>query len=177
MKKSCLEGCFCSKEGFTLIELLVVVLIIGILAAVAVPQYQKAVEKSRLAEALMNIETVMKNVDLYILERGEDENEGWTNPNNWTTDLSGGTWSEDQLFYNTKNFWYYIELGDMISAYRCDGTCSGEYGADIDNPHYQLVQEYRLPSNENPSKNCYGFDVIGKYICKSLTAQGWEDGE
>lgn len=41
-----------NKQGFTLIELLVVVLIIGILTSVGVPQYLKAVEKARAAEAL-----------------------------------------------------------------------------------------------------------------------------
>ena len=47
-----------NNKGFTLIELLVVVLIIGILAAIALPQYFKAVARSRASEAMM----ITKNV-------------------------------------------------------------------------------------------------------------------
>ena len=71
-----------NNTGFTLIELLVVVLIIGILAAVALPQYQKAVTKARIVQELTVFDAYKKAIDVWILA------------NSWPTEKTNFTGDE-----------------------------------------------------------------------------------
>lgn len=60
-----------NKKGFTLLEMLVVVLIIGILAAIALPQYRKVVIKSKFAKVKSNVQALASAIERYYIAKDE----------------------------------------------------------------------------------------------------------
>ena len=82
------------QKAFTIIELLIVVLILGTLATIAIPMFQGMVIKARLTQALVDVNRIEKEIDMYITEYGCDirpfRNGDVTGINSCAQDLSGG---------------------------------------------------------------------------------------
>ena len=160
--------------GFTLIELLVVVLIIGILASVALPQYQKAVEKSRAAEAIQNLKALRDQQALCLLENGDSGDiscmQGDENNNLFTNiDIEIKGTETPMCDYGTtagpatKNFEYWAD-GQYIEAIRrpCDKYI-------LETTSYQSNYE------DNSVNNivCYN-DSDEKDWCKNLAVRAYQ---
>lgn len=67
-----MQGAMNKQQGFTLIELMIVVAIIGILAAIAIPQYQKYVAKAQLAGAYSELASLKTGVENELLSNSLD---------------------------------------------------------------------------------------------------------
>ena len=145
------------KRGFTLIELLVVVLIIGILAAVALPQYQKAVSKARATEAITLLKSITDAQEVYYLANGEYTNDIAS----LDVDISGnliGSW-EDPLF-------------DNAYSYAClqKRTC-GAFTKNANMPDFEFELEHDTSVAINAGKHwCRtdGKSNINRSICQSM---------
>ena len=168
MKRSCFKGCFCSKAGFALIELLVVVLIIGILAAVALPQYKVAVAKSRVASILPIISTLEKAAYAHYWAHGEIT----TSIHEVDVDIPCmETFAEE----DGKPYWtcgkdWLVQLGTSgVYASYCPGH-NGSYEDCDTNRDYQIGYHYVSPIGEGDHycliKNS---SALGRSVCKALS--------
>ena len=153
-----------NKEGFTLLELLVVVLIIGILAAVALPQYRVAVLKARTAKMWPIIEAIDKAEQAYYLSTGE-----WAVDDISVLDIdmpAGGTLSGSNLEYPDGSYCA-IPHGTTFSI-RCYPT---------DNNGLSIERFFRpLTGTENTRNLCWAKKTkpIYNQVCKSLGAKLFE---
>ena len=155
------------RRGFTLIELLVVVLIIGILASVALPQYNKAVTKARITEAWSFIDAAEKAMELYLLEQDGYPNETKNLMNGLEKELSIDMTSfgalASGLQFSSGNWSGHIEiLSDGWNVY----LVSNKSSAYIYDTH---------PKNSAANKYCQYNENKGKEICEAFVSgrPGW----
>ena len=60
-----------TKKGFTLVEILIVVVILGILAAIVIPQFSSASSEARMSSVQSNLQAVRSQVQLYKIQHGD----------------------------------------------------------------------------------------------------------
>lgn len=143
-------------KGFTLIELLVVVLIIGILSAVALPQYKKAVNKSKFNSMLPMLADIKRAEELYYMANG----------------TYAKTWEE--LGYDVPSDFTFLNSSIIINYKKNQRFTLYEHyvGCGLYNPNTLFIWWYDHKGGSDAGHlHCYHYDTKeSEELCRSVSS-------
>ena len=161
---------FSSSKGFSLLELLVVVLIIGILASIALPQYKMAVTKSKVASILPLMRRWKDALMEYKLQHGDygDASVGDILGVNWPSD-----WECSQSVECRNDYWGCTGNDNEGGRVYCNHN--------IDANNHFLIMMYQFDDEDYENlrgmMTCEATGNEGEKVCKALGGQLLEDIE
>ena len=159
------------NKGFTLIELLVVVLIIGILSAIALPQYTTAVEKARASEAVTLMGTLRYAGERYRLQMNAFPDDDLS-----VLDIEVPGYDSTNKYALTKN--YKIAAANSGSNWEITATRGSVSGTTFTPGTGNLAYNVKtvVTPNGTATRTCNGTGDAAK-VCKAITSGHETDGK
>ncbi len=163
-----------NEKGFTLIELLVVVLIIGILAGIALPQYRMAVTKSRVASILPLMRRWKDALMEYNLQHGNYEvNDASILGVNWPSDWKNGIGNPcENSLYCKNDYWDDCTANEVGTGYVYCNNYNlgfGIYMYQPDDPDMDEIYHDKVICDAN--------NAVAHKVCKALGGELIDGGE
>lgn len=139
------------QRGFTLMEMMTVVLIIGILAAVALPGYMRSVERARATEAMEAIKALNEAIYVYYVEK-----ESCPSYSKLVVSLPA---------QQTNNFEFTLDAQDRVPGTTCSGVKATRTGGGYS---YYIWNPYRKTGGRALALQCSGSSEKDLDLCDSL---------